>query len=264
MRYWTHSGKDDTEHDDSDSSPGQSGQKSLLGPMGWAVVGGTTLLAGQLAFKRAVENMTPSRPEPQPDAQSVDSPSVTVERTPADKQAVDGVAPAHSTDSEESDAATSEPTPVFQLDAITLFKAYESVCENPDVESLVYLTGPQVEGQHTVTHVFDEVEAESQSATNVDAHPEVDFQTLQALSEKGYTLQAYCHNHPGTGQTATRPSQLDLNSQKRLEGLNHEVIGLIMTRDGYVRAFSNDLDFELEVYGDNVERLNDTTFKLQV
>jgi hypothetical protein len=151
----------------------------------------------------------------------------------------------------------------FRLGGLALAEAYESVCTDPSQESIVYLTGPEDGSQRIVSRVI-EVGAAWQDAAGIHADPDLHYETLQELSEQGYNLHAICHNHPGRGRSACDPSPTDRETQDRLEALQYETIGLIMTSDGFVRAFANDLDFELEVYGDNVRRLNNRKFELSV
>jgi hypothetical protein len=125
------------------------------------------------------------------------------------------------------------------------------------------LTGPEQAKTRVVSQVF-EVESQWQSRVGVAADPDLQFEVLQELSTHGHNLLAYCHNHPGRGRRSVEPSDDDMATQRRLEALGHEVIGLIMTRDGYINAFSDSLSFELDVYGDNVEWVDDTTLYLHV
>jgi len=185
------------------------------------------------------------------DPREVSAGAITVEYDPESEKTGTATAPAV------------DPDLRFQLDSLALEESYKSICANPSVESLVYLTGPEQAKTRVVSQVF-EVESQWQSRVGVAADPDLQFEVLQELSTHGHNLLAYCHNHPGRGRRSVEPSDDDMATQRRLEALGHEAIGLIMTRDGYINAFSDSLSFELDVYGDNVEWVDDTTLYLHV
>jgi hypothetical protein len=48
-----------------------------------------------------------------------------------------------------------------------------------------------------------------------------------------------------------------------MEECGHKTLGLIFSRDGYARAFSHDMDFELSVTGSGMEKLEKNLYRLR-
>lgn len=90
------------------------------------------------------------------------------------------------------------------------------------------------------------------SRAHVDPDPEGVYQALTRFAGFGYHLRAYVHSQPGTGPDATQPSARDLATQRAVER-TYRAIGLIMSEDGCLRAYSDRLAFAFSVYGDNIE-----------
>lgn len=82
--------------------------------------------------------------------------------------------------------------------------------------------------------------------------PESTYQVLSRLSASGHRLRAYAHSQPGNGAAATKPSARDRETQRALEA-HYRVVGLIFSEDGYLRAYSERLTFDLTISGTNVE-----------
>jgi hypothetical protein len=77
------------------------------------------------------------------------------------------------------------------------------------------------------------------------------------LELSGHQLLGHCHNHPGATGAAPTPSDVDRDFQDRLEGGGFTPLGLIMAEDGHVRLFTNDLDFEVEIHGNHIDKRDD-------
>ena len=144
-------------------------------------------------------------------------------------------------------------------------------------ECFKYLTSSPEEVIHLVSgmefeknlFILDRLEKVQYQASMVGAKADVKdlFKKLIELDEKyGHLLLAVFHSHPFKGMAGTYPSGIDRNLQANLEGARYKTIQAILSRDGYIRFFSNKLAFEIEVYGKGVEKIsgqeNEKIFKL--
>lgn len=144
-------------------------------------------------------------------------------------------------------------------------------------ECAQYLTSSPEEVIHLVSGIeleknsflLDRLEKVEYQASMVGAKADIKdlFKKLIELDEKyGHLLLAVFHSHPFKGIAGTCPSGIDRNLQENLEGSNYRAIQAIFSRDGYVRFFSNKLDFEIGVYGKGIEKIsereNEKIFKL--
>ena len=153
----------------------------------------------------------------------------------------------------------------FVVDSLVLQDCYRELFAEPDTESIVYLTGLEVEENVRTLNRCLVLDHAVQSIVGAEADPEASFETLLELETSGHHLQAYAHNHPGTGKESTEPSPTDWENQQSLEDCGYDAIGLILTQDGYVRAFSNDPEFTIKVYGNHVQpvRTDRHVFRLE-
>ena len=85
---------------------------------------------------------------------------------------------------------------------------------------------------------------------------------LSELDEWHHAMLAQCHMHPGAGPDSTHPSSIDLRNHLGLEA-NYPVIGAIFVRDGFVRFFSAEKEFEVEVYGKGVRKIADKLYYIE-
>lgn len=137
----------------------------------------------------------------------------------------------------------------FRVDSRTLREAYDAVFAEPDVESIVYLSGLALaDGVRTINRVLEFEHAE-QSAVKAVGDSESQFAALDRLEATGHQLLGTFHNHPGTGVAGTQPSATDLSYQADLEALGYDAVGFIVTEDGWLRAYSENQPFAVEVHG---------------
>lgn len=129
-------------------------------------------------------------------------------------------------------------------------------------EGYCLISGPELEDSLFVLTRM--VETKMARRSTAGAEPEIGFM-LETLSEMeqehGSRLTAYAHSHPGKGSASTTPSSIDKDTQRKLEQGGYPAVGLIFSRDGYVRFFSHQREFAVEVSG-NGEEVNDGVFKL--
>ena len=80
---------------------------------------------------------------------------------------------------------------------------------------------------------------------------------LIRLENFRHRLLATFHSHPTSGVGSTSPSGIDRDFQERLERAGHCALMAIFSRDGFVRFLRLDQNFEIEIFGEEVEGLAD-------
>jgi len=85
---------------------------------------------------------------------------------------------------------------------------------------------------------------------------------LCKLEKFGHRLLAHFHSHPGHGIGSTVPSPTDRGFQERLERGGYPTVAAVFSRDGFVRFFRLDHNFELEIHGKGVEEVEPNVFRL--
>lgn len=128
-------------------------------------------------------------------------------------------------------------------------------------ESLLYITGLKFGSVRTLER-FLNLEYANQTTTYVSADKKSNQQALIELGKYGQSLHAWFHSHPGSGAEATMPSTVDLRHQSDLEKGGYSAIGGIFTRDGYVRFFTKEHKYEIEVIGKGIEKVEEGIYKI--
>jgi hypothetical protein len=156
----------------------------------------------------------------------------------------------------------SSKLPKFKTGGRFLHDCLDFLDDSAD-EMIHYVTGIQTDNTRVLSEIvtFD-IETRSPSYVRGDIMSAAN--SLIMLDEHGYKLHAWFHTHPGNGPGAIHPSSIDLTHQKALEKGGYNVVGGIFARDGYVRFFSCDLKYDLEIYGSNVTQIDSTTYKFEV
>ena len=70
------------------------------------------------------------------------------------------------------------------------------------------------------------------------------------------------HSHPGRGAAATHESSIDVNYLGGIQRGGTDVIGIIVTRDGFVRFFSVEKPFQVLVQGSGVTQIEEHVFQI--
>lgn len=153
--------------------------------------------------------------------------------------------------------------PTVHIDSLVLADCYQSLFDNPDIESIVYLTGMELDSHHSTVNRHIEMDHAVQKAVKAAGSPDSSFETLLELENSGHQLLAHCHNHPGKHNAAPKPSEVDRTYQDQLEGGGYEAVGLIMSVDGYVRIYTNDFDVNVKIHGNHVQRLDEKRLYLE-
>ncbi|MCK5595249.1 hypothetical protein KAI19_03645 [bacterium] len=139
----------------------------------------------------------------------------------------------------------------FVLSSMFLRDSYNFLNVDKRIESLHFLTGPQV-GNIVIPDRIVDFEKEIQSPVFAKGKSDSVQKALIELAKYGYKLHGCFHIHPGTGASATIPSHIDFELQKTLDKGGYKAIHAIFSRDGYIRFYSS-LDFQIQIYGKGVE-----------
>ncbi len=150
--------------------------------------------------------------------------------------------------------------PVFMLDYWFLQDLIRYLTPGPD-EIAVYVTGNDFDNIKMPYRICD-VELETQSVVYAKASAKSCSDVLISLFEKGYKLQIMAHSHPGRGPEASCPSSIDINYLAKIQDAGSDAVGLIVTRDGYVRFFSVRTEYEISIKGKGVQHVEENVFKI--
>ena len=121
-------------------------------------------------------------------------------------------------------------------------------------ESMFYVSGAEHQDRLFLSDVV-EFETDSRSVVSVHGNSESVFRAALDLGRSGQRPLAWFHSHPGGGQSSCTPSPTDIATQARLEFCGYPAIGAVFTRSGYVRFFSKEREFDIEIAGKGVERV---------
>lgn len=149
---------------------------------------------------------------------------------------------------------------VFVLSSRLLAESYRLCTESED-EGLHLIEGITLDGYHVATRIVllpyshrslfaAEMERESLQRAVVESH------------EWQHELALIVHSQPGHGADATIPSGVDEETQRRWERCGFRTLSGVWSRSGHIRFVSEELPFEVQIVGANVERLDATLFRL--
>lgn len=128
-------------------------------------------------------------------------------------------------------------------------------------EEVVYVTGYSFENLRIPYRICG-FELDEQSVVYAKGTTRSCSDALIEIIEKGYKLMLVAHSHPGNGPGATSPSGIDINYLDKIQRNGSEAIGLIVTRDGYVRVFTSRFECKVSIKGMEVEHVGDNVFKI--
>ena len=149
--------------------------------------------------------------------------------------------------------------PVFMLDYWFLQDIIKHLTPGPD-EVATYITGNDFDNIKMPYRICD-VELLEQSPIYAKATAKSCSDVLIDLFERGYKLQIMAHSHPGRGPEATCPSTTDINYLGKIQDAGSDAVGLIITRDGYVRFFTVRTEYEISIKG-KAQYVEENIFKI--
>lgn len=142
--------------------------------------------------------------------------------------------------------------PRYAVSSLFLHECAKKLTADSD-EQFFFITGSEVDGVHVLDQCA-EFAHQRRTRLGVVADMPSTHNVLIKLEQYGHKFLAHFHSHPGKGPGATHPSGTDENFQRRLEQGGHLALMAIFSRDGFVRFVRLDQNFELEIYGEGVEK----------
>ena len=118
-------------------------------------------------------------------------------------------------------------------------------------EEIAHVTGARI-GSLRILSRLCPLLAEKKSPVYAKGTGQSCADTEIEILEHGNRLHAMAHSHPGSGASATRPSSTDIDYLGRIQRRGSEAIGVIVTRDGWVRFFSVLKPFRVFVMGSEI------------
>ena len=150
----------------------------------------------------------------------------------------------------------------FKLTTLFLRRCHEYLISD-ESESIACVTGHPLGGAVLLDELVP-FEMSERSMVYVSGNIISSTAALVGLSDRGYQLWGTVHSHPGTGALATTPSRIDYAHHRRLEKGGFEALGIILTKDGNVRFYTDKLRFDVEVIGRDGKWVGETVFKLDI
>ena len=149
----------------------------------------------------------------------------------------------------------------YAVSSLFLHECFKKLTLDQD-EQFFFITGPEVEGVMVLDQAA-EFAHQRRSRMGVVADMPSTHRVLIKLEQFGHKFLAHFHSHPGIGADATHPSGTDDNFQKRLESAGHLAVMAIFSRDGFVRFIRLDQNFEIEIYGEGVDKHAQGIYRLK-
>jgi len=148
----------------------------------------------------------------------------------------------------------------FAVSAELLYEAFKKATALP-TESILYASGSSNGNSCSIERLVEPKLDKSEIAyASVDL--EDSTKILIELEKYGSLMTCYFHAHPGSGINSNKPSSTDIATQKIYENGNFKTIGGIFSRGGYLRFFSNKLDFRVTISGKGVQYVSKNVYKL--
>jgi hypothetical protein len=148
----------------------------------------------------------------------------------------------------------------FIVDAWFLRDLIRHLTPNQD-EEITYITGVSL-GRVKILSRICGVTLEKQSVVYAKATAKSCAETLAGILGNGNTLHVMAHSHPGRGAAATHESSIDVNYLGRIQRAGADVVGIIVTRDSFVRFFTVEKPFQVLVQGNGVTQIEENVFQI--
>ena len=162
-------------------------------------------------------------------------------------------------------APAREPTlPVYVVNSIFLAECHRYLLSDPrGFEILHLVTGSKVDGRTRTLERLEKVALKSHSQTHAEADQHDLQRRLIWISEWGLSMHGLFHAHPGSGPGGTKPSSTDLSTHETYERGGYPLVGAIFVRDGWVRFFSHNRPFTIQLSGAGVKQHEEHVFKIE-
>lgn len=149
---------------------------------------------------------------------------------------------------------------VFAFSSAMLQESFRRCVEMPE-EGMHFIAGIEVEGILVGTQIVP-FPYEFRSFVGAAGVHEATHKICIEAHESGQKIIAIAHSHPGSGIGANYPSGIDRKTQSLWEH-GRSIVGGIFSRDGYLRWYSNNVAFEINVMGNQIKRIDRDVWKLE-
>ena len=160
--------------------------------------------------------------------------------------------------SEGDEESATKPT--FVIGSESLYTAFHNLCRIP-TESIIYAVGSRFGDFYTIERLVP-LKLDKSEVGYASADLASSSRVLIDLEPYGTLLTAYFHAHPGSGPGANHPSGIDIGNHARLEQGDYKTVGGIFSRDGYLRFFSDKMNFNIAIAGKGVEHVHPNLWRL--
>ncbi len=154
---------------------------------------------------------------------------------------------------EGEEQCSEKPNPItYVMDVIIARQLNEHLTLTPD-ESIAYVSGYELDGRMVPVGIIP-VDLDFASPVHARANSASSAKGLAHIHEGlGLQMIGLAHSHPGTGPDATHPSRTDHDYHSAIEEAGSKAVGMIFSRDGFVRFFrASDEGFSVKAFG-NIE-----------
>ena len=150
-------------------------------------------------------------------------------------------------------------TVTYLVSSLFLHENYDLMRNDP-IETFYYVTGPEIGG----IKILDRIEKfgyEQRNGAFAKAVTLDSTRILIKLDLHAHRLWGYFHSHIAPGAYGASPSWVDLNLRDTFDRGGYRAIGVIFSRDGFIRFFSSK-PFEVIIYGEGVVKINEELYHL--
>ncbi|MHA2023348.1 MAG: hypothetical protein ACTSWQ_06775, partial [Candidatus Thorarchaeota archaeon] len=148
----------------------------------------------------------------------------------------------------------------FSVSTELLYEAFKKATALP-TESILYASGSNTGNSYSIERLVEpKLDKSEIGYASVDL--EDSTKALIELEKYGSLMTCFFHAHPGSGINSNKPSATDIKTQVIYENGKFKTIGGIFSRDGYLRFFSDKLDFRVTISGKGVQYVSKNVYKL--
>jgi hypothetical protein len=148
----------------------------------------------------------------------------------------------------------------FAVSTELLYEAFKKATALP-TETILYASGSNIGNLFSIERLI-EPKLDQSKLCYASVDMESSTKILIELEKYGTLLTGFFHAHPGNGKHSNKPSCTDIKTQVIYENGKFKAIGGIFSRDGYLRFFSDKLDFRVTVSGKGVHYVSKNVYKL--
>jgi hypothetical protein len=128
---------------------------------------------------------------------------------------------------------------------------------NKQLEESLHLMSGINQGERIILDMMIPVKISHSSLGGVSADPDDNLNKLVLMDDYGFALYAVVHIHPSDGILSTHQSHIDIRYQETLERGGYKSVMGIFSRDGFLRFFRIENDFEIKIIGKGIEVIDE-------